>query len=297
MARKETWGFAVRPAHRTFWISPLFTRATGWIIVPLWLIAMTWLVAHDVWPNLVAENAPPFKVTDALLEAGRTTQQSIHDDLGVMGYIWTEYILDPNSARRTDEVFLERLPMPITPLRMTIDSVFTAQGVLDEFTVNMVNPDTKLELHGERFHSDFSFRLKWETVEKLYKMPLTDGGLISGMVNPFSQLTGLSVGQRWRMQVFNPLAVITGLGERFMSVLVEVTGTEVLTVDGQSREYFVVESPNAKAWVAADGAVPLQEVKLPLIGKLRITRDAEVDDAKRVAATRGRLNRREKVRP
>lgn len=275
----------------------MFTRATGWIIVPLWLLAMTWLVMHDVWPSWVAQDAPPFAVTDALRNADRRTQQSIHDDLGRVGYIWTEYLLDPNSARRTDVIFLERLPMPIAPLRMTIDSVFTGQGVLDEFTVNMENPDTSLELHGERFHSDFSFRLKWETVEKLYKMPLSDGGLISGMVNPFSQLTGLYVGQRWRMQVFNPLAVITGLGERFTSVLVEVTGTDMMTVNGQSREHFIVESPNAKAWVAADGSVPLQEVKLPVLGKLRITSDETVDETRRVAATRGRLQRKERTRP
>lgn len=274
----------------------MFTRSTGWIIVPIWLIAMSWLVAHDVWPQWVAQDAPPFRFSDTLRESDRRTQQSIHDDVGRIGYIWTEYLLDPQSARRSDTIYLERLPVQVTPLRMVIDSVFTAEGILDEFTLNLENADHMLELHGERFHSDFSFRLTMGTVERLYKMPLSDGGLIAGMVNPFTHLSGLYVGQRWRMQVFNPLAVITGLGDRFTSVLVEVTGREILTVNGQLQEHFVVETSSAKAWVAADGSVPIQEVKLPLIGKLRITRDAEVDADKRHTASRARLYRLEKHR-
>lgn len=274
----------------------MFTRATGWLIVPLWVTAMTWLVAHDIWPQWVARDAPPLTITAALGDIDRRSQQTIRDDFGMLGHIWTEYLLDPHSVRRTDTVFLERLPVEVTPLRMTIDSVFTAEGVLDEFTLNLENQDAQMELHGERFHSDFSFRLRFGLIDKLYKMPLSEGGLISGMVNPFSQLTGLHVGQRWRMQVFNPLAVITGLGERFTSVLVEVTGVETLSFDGSPRDYFVVESPNAKAWVAADGSVPLQEVKLPVIGKLHITRDPAVDENKRQAAMRSRLHRGEKLR-
>lgn len=275
----------------------MFTRTTGWIIVPVWVVAMAWLVAHDVWPRWTAQDAPPLTVTEALRSDERITQQTIRDDAGRVGSIWTEYLIDPQSVRRTDTVYLERLSVPITPLRIIMDSVFTSEGILDEFTVLLENPDARLELHGERFHADFSFRLKWDTVEKLYKMPLSEGGLISGVVNPFSRLSGLRVGQRWRMQMFNPLAVLTGFGDRFTSVLVEVTGVEPLTVRGRTRDHFIVESPNARAWVAPDGSVPLQEVRLPFFGKLRISADEVVDEPRRVQASRGRLLRREKPFP
>ncbi|MBI4716664.1 MAG: hypothetical protein HY763_02585 [Planctomycetes bacterium] len=153
----------------------MFTRATGWLIVPAWLAAMGWLVAHDVWP-------------------------------------------------------------------------------------------------GQRF----------------FKVPLTDGRLITGGFNPLGRLTDLHIGQRWRMQVFNPIAALTGFGERFIPVVATVTGEEILSLESGPTCCRIVETPNAKAWVDQRGTVQVQEITLPVVGRMRMRREAVFDDAARRAATQGR---------
>jgi hypothetical protein len=60
-------------------------------------------------------------------------------------------------------------------------------------------------------------------------------------------------------------------------MVVEVTGEETITQAGGSRKCKVVESSLMKAWVDADGMVLLQEVTLPALGKLTISREVEFD--------------------
>jgi hypothetical protein len=174
--------------------------------------------------------------------------------------------------------------MDIFPLRMNVSSVFTAEGVLDEFTASVDNERGSLRLHGERFPADFSFTLETRRIMRSFKIPLAEGRIISGGFNPFSQLSGIQVGQRWRMQVFNPVAVLTGFGDRFVPMVVAVTGKETIIVDGAPVECFVVEAPNARAWVDGRGAVREQEVTLPVLGSLRIVRETVYDDEARRAA-------------
>lgn len=265
----------------------MFTRITGFLIVPLWLVAMGWVFAHDVWPRWTAMEAPPLSVNDWLSDEGRESQYAIFQDHVQVGIFWTTYRIDSQSVQREDLLLIEKFSLDITPLRVVSLSVFTSAGKLDEFTVRMENPSLHGELHGERFSEDFSFTFKVGPTPRLsrrYKVPLTDGDLISGATNPFAHLSDLKVGQRWRMQVFNPLSAILGIGSQFTSMLVEVTGQESIVVDGTLRNCFVIESANAKAWVDENGAVQVQEALLPLVGTLRMVRQAECDvDARRRA--------------
>lgn len=256
----------------------MFTRTTGWLIVPLWLAAMGWLVAHDVWPALSADEPPHLRATDWLKEEGRNAQFSILLDNVRIGSIWTEYVIGDTSMLREDLIWIRRLPIPITPLRIDVDSVFTADGVLDELTVTADNNDRRIRLHGERFHADFSFTFESGAIERAFKVPLIDGGLIAGALSPFSQLTDIQVGQAWRMQVFNPIAALTGIGDRFIPMLVEVTGEERITTPQGERKCLIVESPNAKAWVDERGVVLAQEMTLPMTGKFRIVREPDLDE-------------------
>ncbi len=121
---------------------------------------------------------------------------------------------------------------------------------------------------------------------RTFKLPLSEASLVSGAFNPFSDLSNLEVGRRWRMQVFNPIAAMTGFGNRFMPMLVEVTGREPLATPDGRVDCVIVESASAKAWVDPQGSVLLQEVTLPVIGKLRIAREAGFDDEAETLARR-----------
>lgn len=268
----------------------MFTRVTGIVIVPFWLAAMGWLVAHDVWPGLTAQDPPSLRATDWLKSNGSRAQFAIYNDAGRLGTIWTDYFIDPSSIQSWDTIWIERFPLPVAPMRISADSVFTADGMLDELTVHLENADTDIRLHGERFHKDFSFNFQSGPIEKPFKIPLAEGRIISGGgFNPFASLTGVKVGQRWRMQVFNPVAAVTGFGDRFISMLVEVTGEETIFSGGEEINCLVVESTHAKAWVDANGAVQIQEMTLPLVGKTRIVREPGYDDQARQRVKKLRL--------
>ena len=72
------------------------------------------------------------------------------------------------------------------------------------------------------------------------------------------------------MQVFNPVAAVTGMGKRFIPMLVTVTGMERISTAEGLVSCLVVESPGAKAWVDDNGVVWRQEITLPIGGEIRI---------------------------
>jgi len=270
----------------------LFTRTTGLLIIPAWLAAMSWLVAHDVWPTLTALDPPPLRVLVRDGSKESREQFTIFDGFGKVGTVWTTYLIDETVIRRDDLIWVERLPLEITPLRVTVSSDYTVEGVLDEFTLRLETEDADLRLHGERFPSDFSFTIESGPLERAFKVPLSRGGLFTGAFNPFSELGSLQVGTKWRMQVVNPVAMLTGVGNRFIPLLVEVTGEERIATPEGVKNCLVVESPSAKAWVDADGRVQVQEVTLPVAGSLRIVREAGFDEVKRGIARRAPLGGR-----
>jgi len=271
----------------------LFTRTTGLLIVPAWLAAMTWLVANDVWPSWTALDPPPLRVSQQPRNKESRSQFTISDELGhKVGTVWTTYRADETAVRRDDLIWVEWLPVDITPLRISVSSDYTVEGVLDEFTIRVEAEEADVKLRGERFPSDFSFTFESGPIERAFKIPLSSGGLITGAFNPFSELGDLRVGTKWRMQVVNPVALLTGVGNRFMPLLVEVTGEERIATPQGMTNCLVVESPSAKAWIDADGRVQVQEVTLPVGGTFRIVREAGFDEAERVKARRTPLGGR-----
>lgn len=266
----------------------MFTKTTGLIIVPVWIVSIGWIVHHDILPGWSAQESPPLQVTEWLRDQGTRSEYAMFGDDGRLGTIWTTYRIDSASIHREDLIWIERFPLPasqlvlpVAPLRMRIDSVFTAGGTLDEFTARVQSSLADLRLHGERFHADFSFTFDTGSTVRTFKLPLQNGSILTDALNPFAQLSGIHVGQRWRMQVFNPLAALTGIGDRFTTMLVEVTGEDSIVVDGQVVDCLVVEAPGAKAWVDARGTVQIQETTLPMVGRLRIIRQSHFDEQKR----------------
>lgn len=264
----------------------MFTRTVGWLVTPIWLLAMGWLVAHDIAPHWTASPPPALQSGDWLAN-GTKIQFTLSDQFGPMGSVWTEYLVDERSLRRDDLVWIHRLPLDFAPLRIAVESVFTADGVLDEFSIRLetgVAGLAPIRLHGERFHSDFSFTLESGPLERSFKIPLVESGMFSGAFHPFGSLTKLEVGQRWRMQVVNPITMVTGIGNQFIPLLVEVTGEERIETPDGDINCFVVDSPNARAWVDASGNVRAQEMTLPMLGKMRLQREPRFDEKAYIAA-------------
>lgn len=275
----------------------MFTRATGFVIIPLWLLAMGWLVVHDILPAWTALDVPALKITDAMKQGGGSAQHVMFDEEGELGRIWTTYLIDENSIRRDDLIWIDRIPVDIAPLRVFVTSTYTAQGQLDELTVSIENEEHDFTLHGERFDTDFSFRLDTgDEYPKTFKVPLADGSMVTAAFNPFSTLSDLKVGQRWRVQVFNPAAALMPLGDKFFRMLVEVTGEERLITEQGEVNCLIVESPHAKAWVDSSGAVIKQVLTLPLVGKMTVLREPEFEQDKFSTAKRTQLAKDKKAK-
>jgi hypothetical protein len=252
---------------------------------------MTWLVSHDLLPGLTAKDAPPIMPTEWMREEGRQSEFSILLANEPIGRIWTTYLVGENSLQRTDLIWISRFPVAVAPLRLVVDSVFTGEGELDELTVKLATKKKRFHLHGERFHSDFSFTFDSGPVEQTFKVPLVEGGLIGGALSPFAQLTDIEVGQTWRMQMFNPIAALTGMGDRFMPMLIKVTGEERISTPEGECDCLVIESSHTKAWVDSRGVVMAQQITLPVAGTLRIVRQPEFDEDGMLQARRRSLTR------
>lgn len=251
-------------------------RLTTILIVVFWLAAMSWLIARDVWPAWTAQTPPLIKITDRLQKEGNRSQSGIFDRHGRAGTIWTIYKPEPQRLVREDIVRIDRFALPIAPLTLAAESVFTADGLLDEFTVRIVRRSVEIvTLHGERFHADFSFEI--DSVygrNHTFKLPLNESALIASGFNPLAGLSDLHVGQTWRMQVFNPVSAVLGVGDRFIPLLVEVTGEETInTMDGPTACLLVETNTGTRAWVSPDGIVHRQSAILPVGGTLTIVRE------------------------
>lgn len=248
---------------------------------------MGWLAAHDILPALTAGDPPRIQASDWGGTGARESQFEIQLDRERIGTLWTTYRIDELSVQREDIVWIESFPLPIYPLKITMNSIFTPDGLLDEFSLLIPSrTGRRVELHGERFHADFSFTLEIGAHEQAFKVPLSDGSLITGGFNPFNRLANIKVGQTWRVQVFNPVAVLTNMGPRFLSILVRVTGRERLVIKGTTHDCLVVEAPNARAWVDMRGDVVMQEMVLPISGALRLLREPVFDREAREAVWR-----------
>lgn len=252
---------------------PLRTGAL--LIILFWAASMTWLVWHDVWPVLTAGDPPNVA---ARLDSNRQTYQvGIYNKYGQrIGTVWSTYRQIGNSSRREDVIHLKSFPVLGRGL-IRIDSQFSEDGRLDQFTLSVRSPDIDLSITGERFSSVYGFTIAAGAGPETFKVNAADAGLIGDAFRPFAALPGLEVGQSWRMQVVNPIAALTGFGQRFTPILVRVTGREVITTsDGRSVTCLVVEAPGVKAWVDRDGLVLVQEVELPIGGRITL-RDEPFD--------------------
>lgn len=269
----------------------MISRITTTGIIGFWLVMMGWLTWHDLWPAWSAQEPPRVPFTTLTEEDCRGTQVGLYNEHGErMGTAWTTFQRTPPVLLREDCLFLRRFP-GLSRTRIDLDSTFDADGVLDSLEVTVHGRGVPLQLTGERFPREYAFELKiGAETARTFKIPLARAGSFGALFRPFASLPDLRVGQTWRMQILNPLAIISGMGDPFLPLLVRVTGRETLFRHGQPIDCFVVEAGGSRAWVGPDGKVYEQSVELPVGGRL-VVRDEPFDAealrrAKRIGFTK-----------
>ncbi len=261
----------------------MFVRLGGLGIIVFWAASMTWLVWHDVWPAVTAGQPPRVVRTEPGNQAPVSCQVGIFNKYGHrVGSAWSTYYPIAEAARREDTIHLQSfIGLPETLVQ--ISSSFDPEGQLDEFKLEIWGHDVPVKVTGERFSSMYGFNLDVGTWHERLRLEADAAGLIGDVFRPFASLPGLKVGQSWRMQVVNPIALLSGFGDRFVPMLVRVTRREpVTTLDGRTVDC-VVEAPNAKAWVDEAGTVIVQQVELPVGGTLTIRAEPYDRDAEQEA--------------
>lgn len=268
----------------------MLLRLGGFGVIVFWAASMAWLVWHDVWPGLTAGDPPRMVRVEVAADGPVSYQAGIFNKYGHrIGTAWSTYHPIGDTARREDTIYVESF-VGILPTLLEITSGFTREGNLDEFRLEVLGQGIPIEVQGERFGSMYGFNIRIDTVHERIRLDAEAAGLIGDVFRPFASLPGLEVGQSWRMQVLNPISIITGFGDRFVPMLVRVTRREVVaTAEVGSLDCLVVEAPNATAWVDDNGRVIVQQVELPVGGTLTI-RDEPYDAAARTAV-RGRFTR------
>lgn len=262
-------------------------RLTGVAIVSGWLVATGWLVHHDLWPVWTARPAPSTVRPDWLVPGERLALQAgIYRDNGRIGSLWTIYQFRPDVMDRVDLFIVEELIPQLPSLRVDMQSTYSSAGLLDslELELRFDEHAYPVILKGERFPQDFAFTLEAGPGRITpFSIPLDSADMVAQAFQPFTTLPDLHVGQTWKMHVVNPIAALTRVGENSVPLVVRVTGRERIATYLGLRECFVVEAPNATAWVDDDGIVQVQEVRLPVAQPIRMIRERFDEDAFRSA--------------
>jgi len=262
----------------------MLQRMSGLGIVVFWVVSTSWLVWHDVVPAWTAQQPPRAVARGWIEQYGRESQFGIYDQWDRrIGGVWTRYT-SGTSTDRQDEIYVHELPI-LGAAFIEIRSSFNLAGQLDEIDIAVLGDWTPVRIHGERYHKEFAFRIDSGLFKQAFKIDLAVAGTFSDMFRPFDAMPNLQVGQAWRMQVFNPAAVVLGVGERFTQKLVQVTAREVIELNGGPRDCLVVEAPNVKAWVErSSGLVLVQQITLPIGGTYTVKMEPHDADALRRAS-------------
>lgn len=245
------------------------------------------LMMRDVLPDWMAGEPP---VSRALqLEPGDEShiQLGIYDQQGhCIGYSWTYSSRSGDLISVRHRTVIESLSLPldteIRAIRIDTNLNYLRHRGLDELRVWVFGLGIRIRLEGEFFPPN-DFPCRWQVGSRRgeFLLPGEATRALGDMIRPFESLTGLSVGQSWRVELLNPLSgVIPDWGTRNMmtdGLLVRVTGIEEIEHRGAVVEAFVIEAERLRAWVSREGRVIRQEFELPLVGKLTLV-DEPYDD-------------------
>jgi hypothetical protein len=261
-------------------------RLLGSLLAGTWLIAMAALIHRDVLPLWTAQQAP-----QAVLPVG-DYQIGIFNQAGRrIGITWVSSTPTPCALIRSTTVLDVSKIAGMLPVSgqwlLSTELSYDAHHVLDHGKFTLEAPGISGEVSAERLERDFSVIAKLGDMKKTLLLDGEMSQFLAETLRPFTHLEELNVGQRWRMRLLDPFALIKNQSVEFQTQLAEVTRMEVVEHDGVEVECFRVETPSATAWADHDGRVLKQEVQIPLIGRWTLV-DEPFDWQAREAVTRGR---------
>lgn len=246
-------------------------RILGIILAAVWLVCMTALVQRDVLPFWTAQEPP-----DQGIPNGRY-QCRIETNTGKrIGTAWVACTAGPqlttvDSLTLLDVGRITGLFKGMGRLTVQTDLSYEKNGTLSMFKFNLQGAGMPIDVVGERYVHDFSCVAR---IGESRTSILLDGRMyerLTESLRPFVHLSGLHIGQSWRIRLLDPLAMLKGESFPFSEQLVRVTKRERIRHRGDDVDCFRVESPGTVAWADDEGKVLRQELSVPLLGKIVLT--------------------------
>ena len=236
------------------------------------------LFVRDVVPDWYAGAPPSAVALDLATGDELDVQLGLFDEKGRrIGYAWTLSSRDEYLTKVRHQTVIRSLRLPgdvVTPmLRVDTDLNYHGRSIVDELRVRVSGLDMQVRLDGAFYPPDH-FPCTWQVGAQRgeFDLPADATRALGDVIRPLDGLTGLEVGQSWRVSLLNPLAgMIPDWGARFManqSMVVRVARIEQIDHRGEPVDAFVIEADKMRAWMTQDGRLIRQEYELPLIGRL-----------------------------
>ena len=249
----------------------------------LWLIAMGALFHKDVWPSWTAQDAPRIQ-NSTVARLGRQQQYAILANGNRIGKAWSDFQTTSQLTAINGTILIDGITSQ-RPIRIETITEFDANGDLDSFDLKVFGvllPGMRhgrgmmIFVRGDRRGIYFPCEMRFGAIRREVNLDLTATRMVGDSIRPVSYLPDLKVGQSWRMQVLDPLAIILTGKTRFKSIIARVAGTETLTrgTNKQVRCFIVETTPEkTKAYVDETGHVLAQEVELPGLGLIQMNEE------------------------
>jgi len=258
----------------------MINRWIGIVTLGLMLSVNAALMMRDVLPDWLAGEPPKSRALHLRPGDQIAVQLGIFARDGrCIGHSWSTSSRSGDLVAVRHVTVLKSLKLPrgltIPALRIDTDLNYHGQTRLEELRVRVSGFGFPISLEGE-FYPPGDFACQWQVDDRRgqLQLPAEATRALGDVIRPFESLTGLRVGQSWRVKVLNPLAgVVPDWGTRNMMTstkLVRVTGVEQIEHRGAAVQAFVLEAEKLRAWVTPEGRVIRQELDLPLFGTLTL---------------------------
>ncbi|MCK6457431.1 MAG: hypothetical protein L6Q92_13000 [Phycisphaerae bacterium] len=260
-------------------------RLLSLVIVVVWAIAFSALVARDVLPYWRSDEPPRGFVPAGDYQVGLfdesdrrvgTTWVSVHNQANLLSVQSTTELsgVEPlGGAIRLPTLRLESAMAFSKPEQSLIN--FDADLRRDA--------EPLVSLKGLRLGEDFVCTVRVGSAVHDFSLDGRTSSLLTESLRPFHHLPALRVGQTWRLHVLDCLALLRNRTATFTTRLARVVGRETIRHRGRPVECFRIETTDAIGWADAGGHVLRQRINLPLLGTWEL-RDEPFDRAARQRA-------------
>ena len=260
------------------------------VICVMWMFMTGWLVKKELLPQFQTADLNYKRVL-----SDRTVDEITEWDLEYNGRMIgvAEFLIQPQSDRTIQLITNFRVTEGLLKsFRFGTRSTVYRDWRLHSFMIELVVPDLdnttkRYELVGEITDDELVLTVEGTdnpAIPRESRFRITPENLVMNKFIPVDRIPGLSVGNEWTSQSFNPVALVPGpakwlmSADPFESVINRVTKTERIANQDQQNLCFVVQHTTTNSrrkthtWVrVSDDLVIKREVFLP--GLLTLTGD------------------------